>query len=223
KSPVRMGLKQGASKYLRGGNVSRYDFYDVAAVGLVEQYLKKPFHDMKVMASGKRSLKPDEVFLKEEFLPDYVLLVLNELSFLSKHASFFRALFDGIENTTIRIVYFDRGDLTLQLNEIREMHASYNTTNKYEYGFVSDHTFLINQIIQSKGVITEKTWHSLICSYYGLTSFSFGGVCSMNSQYFVADMHSFQIKDQEEMKVIGKDGEMTIASFVDFLHHKFSL
>ncbi|HAZ11599.1 MAG: hypothetical protein A2X86_17905 [Bdellovibrionales bacterium GWA2_49_15] len=223
KSPVRIGLKKGAAKYLRGENISRYDFYDTAAVGLVEQYLKKPLHEMKVMASGKKPIAVDDIFIKEEFVPDYLLIVLNELSFLNQHAAFFRSLFDGIENTTIRIVYCDRGDLTLQLNEIRDLHAAYNSTNKYEYGFVSDHTFLINQIIQSKGVITEKTWHSLICSYYGITSFSLEGVWPMLSQYFVAEMHSFEIRGKEEIKMIGKDGEMAVSTFVDFMHERFKI
>ncbi|MBI2521805.1 MAG: hypothetical protein HYV97_15425 [Bdellovibrio sp.] len=223
KSPIRIGLKHGAAKYLRGENISKYDFYDTAAVNLVEQYLKKPIHDIKVMASDKKPLKADEVFIKGEFVPDYVLVILNELSFLNKHAAFFRALFDGIDNTIVRIVYYDRGDLTLQLNEIRDLHASYNSSNKYEYGFVSDHTFLINQIIQSKGVIAEKTWHSLICSYYGVTSFSLEGVWRLPPQYFIAEMNSFSIKDQGEIKLIGSDGEIGIDTFADLLNEKFRI
>ena len=221
KSPEKFGLKRGAAKYLLS-NQSKYDLYDSAVMGLVEQYTKKPLDQMKVMASRKKVVA-DEVFIKEEFISDYLLLILNELSFLDKHAAFFKTLFDGIENTKIRIVYFDRGDLTLQLNEIRDLHASYNSSNKYEYGFVTDHNFLVNQIIQSKGVIAEKMWPALIASYYGVTSFALDSSWPASSRYFVAELHPFTINEKESTKIFSNEGEMAVVSFLDFLHKKFNM
>ena len=174
------------------------------------------------MASRKK-IKADEVFIKEEFISDYILLVLNELSFLDKHAGFFKTMFDGIENSKIRIVYFDRGDLTLQLNEIRDLHASYNSSNKYEYGFVSDHDFLVNQIIQSKGVISEKVWPALVASYYGVTSFALDSSWPATSRYFFAELHPFTINEKNSANIVGVEGEQSVVSFLDFMHQKFNI
>jgi len=216
----RYGFKSGFSSLLSKKTVERTKNIDESALLILKSHEISEIKS-KIMGKGTK-LKVDEVFIKKEDVPDYILIYLNELKFLAENGAFFINFFNEIQGIKFRFIYEARGDLTLLLHEIKELNEKFNKSNQYEYGEVKDSKFVIDQIINSKGVISDQEWPSLVANYYGVNAISLNSELFINPSMFVSNYIPFKITPSVD-KILSRDGEILIQSFIDMLHKNFSI